>query len=490
MAAAACTADPVELFVDVRTALTPGTDFDQVLTELLEDEARPPVRSTRTSVSAVDDFASGHRVAELSEVAQGAYVIRVTALLGDAPVVSRRLFVQLDSARAVTVDLDETTPTPDGGVDAAPDGAPDGSPDAAGALRLEPVAAMNVNSHTTLRASGGVPPYAFSIVSDGGRVNPDTGDLTTMNYGGEMTVRVTDTEATTADQTITVGGTSLFAIGGWGGETNDHVSQTVDGSAWTRNALPAPRGEIVTIVFDDAIYVVGGWMSGMGNVDSVLRSESGLTGSWSVSGYLPSPRGWGSAVVFEDRIIYAGGRSPSATQNNDVFASPDGNTWTKIGELPEASTWGGLAVFRGELFYLGGNRSGGPSDEIFSSPDGATWSTETGHLPLALAGGAIVVFDDQLWYLGGEKGEGGLNDHILRSDNGVDWSDTGAFVPSPFENAAVAVHEGEIWLVGGNDGGYRPDTYHSPDGLTWTRAADLPVSVDRLGAVSFTARTP
>ncbi len=40
----ACGDENVEIFVDVRTDLVPGTDFDQVSTELLSDEARPPDR--------------------------------------------------------------------------------------------------------------------------------------------------------------------------------------------------------------------------------------------------------------------------------------------------------------------------------------------------------------------------------------------------------------------------------------------------------------
>lgn len=104
--AAGCTSDKFELFVDVRSELSPGVDFDAVETVLLADEARPALRSSTSTVGAADDFAAGHRVADFSDIEAGAYVLRVSLLLESAVVQSQRLLVQINSDRAVTVSFE------------------------------------------------------------------------------------------------------------------------------------------------------------------------------------------------------------------------------------------------------------------------------------------------------------------------------------------------------------------------------------------------
>ncbi|RLB53151.1 MAG: hypothetical protein DRJ42_12705 [Deltaproteobacteria bacterium] len=505
----ACGDENVEIFVDVQTDLVPGTDFDQVSTELLSDEARPPERSSRISAGPADDFVAGHRVAEFADLAKGTYTLRVTLTLADAPVVSERLLIQLVSDRAVTVEIDGACagvvcPGPgdpagatecvagacvaaslDAGADTGVDAGTDTGVDAGELMILAPTSPINVNVSARLGATGGVAPYSFSLVSGEGAVDAE-GVLMTPNYGGEMRVRVTDSVDGTAEVTVSVGGTGLFAVGGYYGMVSDLVRETTDGSAWTSHMLPLTRGEVVSVVFEDALYILGGYESGTGNVDAVIRSQDGTADSWRAAGLLPAPRGWGGAVVHDGRIIYAGGRDGDVRENTDVFASADGATWAKIGDLPEPSTWGGLATFQGKLFYLGGKRVDGASDAIWTSTDGSSWTVETETLPGRRAGGSIVVFQGRLWYIGGLDEPPAGRKQVWSSADGLVWTDAGFDFPVTTYNAGATVHDGRIWIVGGNSGTYSASVYSSADGLLWTQAEDMPQAADRVGALSFT----
>ncbi len=351
-------------------------------------------------------------------------------------------------------------------------------------LLTSDVEEVNVNAHAMFTASGGAGGYSYSIVSGEGSIEPDTGDFVAPHYAGTTVVRVTDASDQTADASIVAGGSTLYVLGGWGGYTTDAVYHSPDAGKWAVDYLDQSRGETVTVVFQNQMFITGGWYGG-NNISSVLTSATGYTGSWSQAGDFPAPRGWGGGVVYNGRIIYAGGRGADWA-NSDVYSSPDGATWTKIGDMPEASTWGGLAVFHETLWYLGGDHEpGGISDTIYSSIDGVDWTVHGATLPEPRAGGAILVFQDRLWYFGGADVTGASRDQIWYSTDGTTWVDTGATLPISVRNPASTVHDGRMWIIGGNDGSYVNTVFYSTDGLQWTRAADLPETLDRFSAVSF-----
>lgn len=57
--------------------------------------------------------------------------------------------------------------------------------------------ALGVNCKTVVDATGGVPPYTFSIVSGGGSINGATGEFTAANTPGRTVLRVTDSDTPT-----------------------------------------------------------------------------------------------------------------------------------------------------------------------------------------------------------------------------------------------------------------------------------------------------
>lgn len=72
------------------------------------------------------------------------------------------------------------------------------------ALAITPASkTLGANNSYTFSATGGVPPYAFSILSGGGTVTT-TGDFKAASSSSNTVLRVTDSAGNTSDATITV----------------------------------------------------------------------------------------------------------------------------------------------------------------------------------------------------------------------------------------------------------------------------------------------
>jgi len=100
-APACSSSDSLDLFVDLRTDLRPGTEIDTVQIELRR--GADVVRMTSTTATAGQDFGRGRRVAELGGLSAGDYVLRVEVSLGGGAVAQALVPIALTEDRAVTV---------------------------------------------------------------------------------------------------------------------------------------------------------------------------------------------------------------------------------------------------------------------------------------------------------------------------------------------------------------------------------------------------
>jgi hypothetical protein len=107
-----------------------------------------------------------------------------------------------------------------------------------------------------------------------------------------------------------------------------------------------------------------------------------------------------------------------------------------------------------------------------------------------------------VFVVGGDVDDGGLGatgyyslSNLIRAstDGGVTWSTwtpqgpggTAAF--SARSRHVTVSFQGKLWVIGGMDsGGYKRDVWSSPDGVTWTRGADMPAAFGDRGAVAAT----
>lgn len=216
-----------------------------------------------------------------------------------------------------------------------------------------------------------------------------------------------------------------------------------------------------------------------------------------------TPRDGAGALVFDDRMWLIGGWNPKhddfpAICVNDVWSSPDGQDWTCVkpnvfgcdGFDPQTDWEGrhtaGYAIHNRRMWIVGGDCiQGHYQDDVWSSTDGRSWDRHTKSAPWApRALHYTVAHDDFLWVLGGQtvpqfapETEAFHND-IWRSSDGAIWECVSRNLPFPQRGmiGGSAVHDGRIWILGGGtyDTPDRPDrlfyndVWSTSDGIDWT----------------------
>ena len=99
-----CGEDRFTVFVDVVTTHPPGVQFDRVVTTL-SSPAGEVLETVELEASAGDPYATGVRVAEIADVAEGSYRVEVELSLGGATVASRGTSIDVKNDVGVTISL-------------------------------------------------------------------------------------------------------------------------------------------------------------------------------------------------------------------------------------------------------------------------------------------------------------------------------------------------------------------------------------------------
>ncbi len=200
------------------------------------------------------------------------------------------------------------------------------------------------------------------------------------------------------------------------------------------------------------------------------------------------PRDSAGELVFNNQLWIMGGWFDShSAPPRDVWSSSNGQSWRQVtGQAPwKHSDLPMTLSFDGRMWLMGGWFNGrlaghGASNEVWSSRDGEHWEQATnraGWSPRLAAG--IVSFKGRMWILGGTEDYYFGNDASLRNDvwssaDGKDWKLETSKAPwSPRAYHAAVVHDGKLWVMGG--GNYVPnyqalnDVWSSADGIHWQR---------------------
>jgi hypothetical protein len=210
-----------------------------------------------------------------------------------------------------------------------------------------------------------------------------------------------------------------------------------------------------------------------------------------------APRDGAGALVFQDRMWLLGGWNPNdrahfpRTCNSEVWASANGRDWDLL--LPAAPWEGrhtaGYAVHRGKMWIVGGDPiQGHYQNDVWSSANGTDWECVCRAAPWApRVLHHVVACHDRLWVFGGQtlpqfapEGERFYADAWV-SEDGMNWAKAADHLPWGPRGmiGGAAVLHGKIWLPGGGtyDTPARPerefhhDTWSSPDGVHWTCAS-------------------
>lgn len=243
-----------------------------------------------------------------------------------------------------------------------------------------------------------------------------------------------------------------------------------------------------SVVFDDYLWVLGGWRGRNNPWDpagdyfssQVFRSRDGIR--WEDMGDAPwvGRHGFG-CVVYDGKIWVMSG-----DDHTDIWNTSDGANWTRVLDtVPWGPRYfGTYAVFGGKMWVIGGQSVYDPAtmwltyDDVWSSSDGVNWTREIAHTPMpprAMILGSAVK-NDALYIIGGGT-LGGVprgmeyND-VWSTADGVNWRRMVLEAPfQPIYWHSVGEHQGSLYVVGGFHRGntHTNEVWYSSDGVQWAR---------------------
>ena len=266
-------------------------------------------------------------------------------------------------------------------------------------------------------------------------------------------------------------------------------------SASATSPIPVRRYH-QTVALGDYIYFIGGDDSGGSsyNKNDVYRSSDAVnwecilpdTGTPGPSQF--SRRRCHACVVFQNKIWLVGGWLESGAKLNDVWSSSDGIYWTKV--LADTSSPGsaqfsermsfGLVTDGEKLYVIGGSDASDTAlNDVWSSSDGVTWTKDLAYsatettTQFAGRGAFGCAYLNGNFYVYSGSASSYCNDVWSSADKGKTWTKIASSFPTQGRIfVGAAAYGGKLWLAGGyyNYGTLTPmnDLYSSPDGVTWT----------------------
>ena len=306
-----------------------------------------------------------------------------------------------------------------------------------------------------------------------------------------------------------------------------------DGKTWRlETTTPAFNARWLhkTLVYDDAIWLLGGLRANNTGANEVWRSQDGVNwtlistnlppqlfvptlaatvfdGSmwivlngqtWSsTNGITWTPRSAAAAIdgggmreyasftVYNNKLWYIAGAkvvpvSPGPPVQytriavNDVWSSEDGISWTLVIQNQFSTRQQHAAfVLNNRLWVFGGQGAAnapGPRNDAWSTSDGVTWVPQALSTEIDrswLAG--IVQQPNRVTLIGGILRS--YSNKIWQSTNGESWTELAPFDYAPNLLSRGISFNGAMWVIGGGrlDGLDTDDIWRSTDGLTWSR---------------------
>jgi uncharacterized repeat protein (TIGR01451 family) len=302
------------------------------------------------------------------------------------------------------------------------------------------------------------------------------------------------TTCTLTDTTIQDFAAGQFYLTGLRNAGNGEVGLQPIGisSAWVADTyrLPQARSEMATAIFNDILYVIGGYNNLGVPQSTVYTAATSLNGPilapWRIADVLPQPRAGSVAVVSPTQnggyLYVLGGQTNGGITSTLVYkaldtrGAPTGQ-WTAA-PLPPAGSPVALVYLqavthRGYLYVLGGFTGSYAASAIYRAPlnaDGSpgVWTAEINAIPNAggqsgRASFAAVVGPnsgeaDYLYVLGGQAGSGTLvavpdvNFAPFNPDGSLGTFSSAQPLPAALYGHAAVQSGGQIFVTGGSEG--------------------------------------
>lgn len=265
-------------------------------------------------------------------------------------------------------------------------------------------------------------------------------------------------------------------------------------NTWTQGPAMPParnRGSAAAVVYDDAIYLVGGNTLGHnGGAVPWLDRYDPATDTWTVLPNAPHARDHFTTAVVGNKLVAAGGRQ--TTQPNpfvgtigpaDVYDLTAG-TWTTAPEPIPTQRAGTMTVARGEhLIVVGGESVVEAHDETEALDLG---TLEWVDLPKLIQGrhsGGAVILNDTVYVVAGAGAPGGnpeLNWQEKLVLGPVLSKSTSDLIANGDLDAGLAGWTGTATLGLDPDGGVESPSLSVANGTAATLAAATPTNTYRL----------
>ncbi|MCZ7608365.1 MAG: hypothetical protein M5U25_20455 [Planctomycetota bacterium] len=241
---------------------------------------------------------------------------------------------------------------------------------------------------------------------------------------------------------------------------------------WVQETAGAPwsaRNAHEVVVFNNRIWVIGGWDSG-GYKNDVWSSADGVNWQLETAAAQFPPRAQFAAAVYNNRIWVTGGWD--GTRRQDVWSSADGINWTQEATPGWTGRNGHYAmVFNNRLYVVAGlDATSGRRNDVWYTTTGTTWTQDNG--AAAFTGqshGAGTVYDSRMWICGGLTS----NNQVWYSTNGPTWTQATAAAAWTARYAhRVIAYNSRLFVMGGRTSAVVNDVWTSANGSSWTQLAN------------------
>jgi hypothetical protein len=230
---------------------------------------------------------------------------------------------------------------------------------------------------------------------------------------------------------------------------------------WVHADLPT------TLVFDNKMWLMGGWYDGRNpgasGSNQVWHSNDGAKWTCATENAGWSPRLGAGGAVLDGKLWILGGAEQyffgdRNSLRSDVWNSNDGVHWKPV---TRNASWAprayhGTLAFDGKLWVFGGGNylpTYEAHNDVWVSSDGVNWTKVIEEAPWApRIWFSAVVYKNHMWLLGGWSNNPSKNwNDVWYSANGKDWKQLVAKnVWSPRHEHSAYVFEDKIWIAGGN----------------------------------------
>lgn len=278
-----------------------------------------------------------------------------------------------------------------------------------------------------------------------------------------------------------------------------------DGGSWTtKSSMPTARYEFGVAVVNGKIFAIGGTEYVGGAKDAPLATVEEYdpaTDLWVSKTPMPTPRGAFSIAVWQDKIYVFGGYSVHVNEMGPIWTTevydPSTDSWTTKADMPSSIGYVTANVVDDSIHLIGGSGvTNDPVKDQIYDPVKDSWTTkgfptfasET-PWPHPVECYASAVVDNKIYLLGGDDPHyGEITDwtQIYYPANNS-WSQ-GAPMPYSLAEAASSASAGiyspkRIYVMGGRNGNVTSavNQAYDPENNVWTIGTPMPTARYGLG---------